>query len=789
MYLQILKKDLKRKKAMNVILLVFIILASMFVSSGVNNIISVTTALDDYLEMADAPDYLVVTMNKSGAVDIDEILNSAASVESFGKEKILYMEPDNITFENESKTGVNTIILQSDEDMSMNYILDDGGILKSVKSGEFYMTAGIAEDIGLEVGDKITVKLGGVSRVFTFAGSVKDAVLGSSGMKIQRHIISAGDFEKFISAENAEEFYGGDLVYIHTSDMEKMPSEIKPLINSAILTLDKTTIQFSYVFDMIVVGILLVVSLIFIAVAFVILRFTIAFTLSEEFREIGVMKAIGIRNRKIRGLYLAKYAALSIIGAVIGLILSFPFGEMLISVSSKSMIINNRNTAFVSVICTVLMVGVIMLFCCGCTGKVGKMTPIDAVRNGQTGERFRKKSMMCLGRSKLSEAPFLALNDIVSSPKRFGIITFAFFLCLSLLLILSSAVSTMKSGTLVNAFGLADFDISAESKVMEFMAEGGHEKLKEYLSDIEENLARNGMPARCMQEMTFELPVSHDENENKIPICQGTGTTADMYEYIEGTPPRSAGEVALTRFSAKKLKANIGDTITIKTIDGDREFMITALFQSMMKRGEGVRFHEDEEINYVQTQGAFFTQIKFTDAPDQKEIARRMEKIKELYPEFNGVKNRAECISDLLTVTGTMDTIKRMIVVFTIILAALITVLMERSFIVKEQGEIALMKAIGIRNGKIYAYHTLRFVFVGSITVIAAELFALPLTHLFIDPIFKMMGMELAVDYVISPFEMFLVFPFVILATTTTSAFLTSLYTNKIKALDTANIE
>ena len=90
MYLRILKKDLKRKKAMNVILLVFIILASMFVSSGVNNIISVTTALDDYFEMADAPDYIAMTRNKSGAVDVDGILNSAASVESFGKEKILY---------------------------------------------------------------------------------------------------------------------------------------------------------------------------------------------------------------------------------------------------------------------------------------------------------------------------------------------------------------------------------------------------------------------------------------------------------------------------------------------------------------------------------------------------------------------------------------------------------------------------------------------------------------------------------------------------------------------------
>lgn len=235
MYLQILKKDLKRKKAMNVILLVFIILASMFVSSGVNNIISVTTALDDYLEMADAPDYLAMTMNKSCAADRDGILNSAASVESFSKEKILCMTSDNITFEDESKTAssINPILLQSDEDISMNYVLDDGGILQSVKSGEFYMTAGAAEDIGLAIGDKMTVKLGGVSCVFTFAGGVKDAVLGSTGLSIQRYFISAGDIENFISAENVEQFYGGELIYIRASDMEKMISEIKPVIDNA----------------------------------------------------------------------------------------------------------------------------------------------------------------------------------------------------------------------------------------------------------------------------------------------------------------------------------------------------------------------------------------------------------------------------------------------------------------------------------------------------------------------------------------------------------------------------
>lgn len=143
----------------------------------------------------------------------------------------------------------------------------------------------------------------------------------------------------------------------------------------------------------------------------------------------------------------------------------------------------------------------------------------------------------------------------------------------------------------------------------------------------------------------------------------------------------------------------------------------------------------------------------------------------------------------MIGVADTLAAVKSLIVILTIVLAALITVLMERSFIAKEQGEIALMKAIGTRNGKIYAYHSLRFLFVGIMAVVIGEIFAMPLTHLCIDPIFKMMGMELSVDYIINPIEMYLIFPLVILVTTTVSAFLTSLYTRKIKASDTANIE
>ena len=788
MYLNILKKDLKRKRTMNMILLLFIILATMFVSSSVNNIINVTTALDNYFEMANVPDYVAAVINKNLAVDIDETVSPASAVDRYATENVLFLSPANLIFEDgDIVIDGGTNLVQSD--ICMNYFLSDGSILERVRQGEFYMTEGRADALGVDVGDQLTIELNGVSREFVLAGKIKDALFGSNQMTFTRYIISEEDFLCFLSAENTEGYYGGKLVYIYSSDMETVLPQIKPLVDNSALAMDRDFMKFCYIFDMIVVCVLLVVSIILIIIAFVVLRFTISFTLSEEFREIGVMKAIGIGNFKIRGLYLVKYMGLSVIGAAVGLALSFPFGEMLMSVSSQTIIVGNQSPVLVNILCAVLVIAVILLFCYGCTGRVKKLTPIDAIRNGQTGERFRKKSLMSLGKSKFPVTPFLALNDIVSSPRRYSIITLTFFLCLALLLMLSATVSTMNSGSLATTFGWADCDIYLDSKVTECMMEDGHEKLEKHLDEMEQTLAENGIPAKCYQEMIFTLPVSFGEKESNISIYQGTGTTMDMYEYTAGIVPKNTDEIAITRIAADKLNADIGDTVTIKTIDGDKEYIISAFFQSMNMQGSGIRLHSDEYINYVQALSSIPTQITFTDNPNSKEMEQRMEEIQRIFPDYENIKTCAEAAADMVGVAGTLDAVKSLMVVLTIVLAALITVLMERSFIAKEQGEIALMKAVGTGNGKIYGYHALRFLFVGMIAVIMCEIFAMPLTHLCIDPIFKMMGMELAPPYVINPVEMYLIFPVVILVTTTASAFLTSLYTRKIKSSDTANIE
>ncbi len=795
MYLNILKKDLKRKRAMNIILLVFIILASMFVSSGVSNILTVTTALDRYFEMADVPDYFALYQNKASDKDVYKVLENAPAIDEFRIEEGITITQSNITRKGEPLDASNTsqtLTLQSDRVMGINYFLDDGSILKSVPKGKIYTAAFTEKNMGLKVGDRIIVEVEGVSREFTFAGGFKDAVLGSELTGVKRFIINGEDFDEYMSNETIKTMYNGKTLYIHTADIDRTKSQIADISDGFTFEGSMDILNQAYIFDMIITGLILIMSLILIIISFVILRFTIAFTLSEEFREIGVMKAIGIRSIKIRGLYLIKYSAISVVGAGIGLILSYPFGKMLMELSTGSIIIDSSSNAFVNIGCAVLVAAVILLFCLGCTGRVSKMSPIDAVRNGQTGERFRKKSIMSLGKSRLGTTAFLAANDIVSSPKRYAVIILTFFLCTSLLIILSNATASLKSGKLLKYFGMADCHVvtNVGDEAMKFMTEDGHEKVKKYLEDMEQTLAENGMPAKCMTEYFMYTKISYGEYESKTAILQGTGTTMDMYEYLEGTPPQNSDEIAMTTLLAKKLGAEIGDTVTLSYPTGETaEFIITALYQAMVNQGISVRVHTDCDINYIAASGSPGTQIKFTDDPDDKEVLRRIEKIKELYPKFSSVKTAGEDVKDTTGVGDAIDAVKKMSAVLTVILAALITVLMERSFIAKEQAEIALMKAIGMRNAKIYGQHTLRFFISAAAAVLIAEFLGMPLTKLCFDPIFGSMGLEMGVEYVQNPVEIYAVFPVIVLAATAASAFFTSLYTNKIKSSDTANIE
>ena len=69
MFLRIFKKDIKRKKTMNIIMLVFIILASMFVASGLNNVITIANGTNYFFDQAGLGDYIAARKGSESSTE------------------------------------------------------------------------------------------------------------------------------------------------------------------------------------------------------------------------------------------------------------------------------------------------------------------------------------------------------------------------------------------------------------------------------------------------------------------------------------------------------------------------------------------------------------------------------------------------------------------------------------------------------------------------------------------------------------------------------------------------
>ncbi len=788
MYLRILKKDLKRKKTMNVILLLFVILSSMFAASSVNNILTVVNGLDYYFEKAGMADYYYVSRDYNGRNEVEELLAESESINSYKLEHTLYISAQNLTSGGRKFIDSSNVILAMPEsEWKIKYFDKDNEEIRNIEPGKVYLTSTKPRKSGVEVGDKFTLTVEGVSKELEVAGFAKDAFLGSDMMSNIRLLMSDEDFAAFANDPEVKQYDMGRIMYVYTDDVPALEREIADASN---LMFDGSNdmIKTSYIMNMLVAMIILVISIGLIIVSFVVLRFTIGFTITEEFREIGVMKAVGIRNSSIRALYLVKYFGISVIGAAIGFFASIPFGKLLLQSVSENMVLGSDNAVLIGILCCAAVVGLIMLFCWGCTRRIKKLSPIDAVRSGQTGERFRKRGLLNLGKSRMDSTGFMAANDVLSAPKQYGLIAAVFMICSVMIMILSITANTLNSDKIVYLLAVQESDVylNETSLVMDILSgKRSSADTKQYIS---EKLDENGIPGDTRIELWYKLPVTAEGESYNCTFLQCTDTDTRSYNYTEGSAPEDKSEIALTKMLADKLGVGLGDKVRIDIGGGREEYIVTAFFQCFNNLGECGRLHQDLKLDDSLANSAFSFQIDFDDHPDSKTIEERIEKLKDIF-DTNNVFDSRGFVNDTTGVSEMLVSVKDLVLTISLIIIILIAVLMERSFISKEKAEIALMKAIGFKSRSVIALHTLRFV----LAVVAAELIAaavcIPLTKLTMGPIFGIMGATGHIEYKIDPLEQFVVYPLIILAATALSVMLTSLYTRTIHASDTADIE
>lgn len=786
MYLNILKRDLKRKKTMNCILLLFTILAAMFVASGLNNVVTVMNGTDYFLDKAGIKDYMVFTQKGDGGVT--ELLDASANVSGYIQEKCYWVSNNHVTGDGKKLDAKNnTMLMQSLQGDEICYFLSDNRVLKHVKQGEIYLTAGTLDKNHLKPGDELQIEIGNTSMVFRIAGEIKDAILGSDFMGNTRLIISDEDYRRFEQDESLSDS-AGNLFYIDTKNVSAVSSELTKASN-ILFSGARSMIKLAYVMDMIVAMIVLVLSVCLIIVSFVILRFVITFSIHEEYREIGVLKAIGICNSKIRSLYIMKYLAMALLGGLLGIVASIPFGAMMIKSVSEKMFLGNDSGYFLNIIGGMIVMGLMVTFAYLCTRKVKKSTPVDAIRNGQTGERYQKKSIYRLSKTRMGTSFYMAFNDVLSSPRRFFIIMLSFFLCSIFVLGVVLVSDTMKSKNLISTFGKESDIYITDSKLlkMDVMGADGDKVLQDKYEEMEKDLEREGIPGQLSMEVWYQYSCEVDGKPFSVIFQKNSETSAADYEYIEGVAPQNANEIAITPVISERIGAKIGDIVTIAFGQEKRDCMVVAYFQTMNQLGQVARLHEDAPTSMEYANAMMSFQIDFDDQPSVREISRRIEKIKKMY-DIEDVYDAAGYCEDCIGVVDTMDSVCMFLMLITGIVVVLVTVLMERGFISDETGQIALLKAVGFADSGILEWHVFRFMIVAFVAELLAVLLTVPVTKLWCDPIWAMMGAT-NVKYYFNPLTLLLVYPGIILLVTCIAVWLTSLYMKKIRSTDVLDIE
>ncbi len=784
MYASILKKDLKRKKTMNLILFLFIILATMFIAGSVNNMQAVMTALDTYFEEANVPDHWVSTSTKEAAKKTKEIAeNMGATVL---EQELVQIAARDIMV-NETELDYSNTVVVSDLNNTNIVFTEDDEPLQEVAKGDLYAPARLFgdEDAVLQVGDEITIELGDVKKTFTVKGCVKDALFGSGMIGMSRFFVNEADYQELVKQESAN-FQN---LCIYMEDTEAFEKRMLDANVETVFSDGVDMIKMMYVMDMVIAAVMLIVSICLILISMVILRFTIQFTLSEEFREIGVMKALGIGNHRIRGLYIVKYTAIAIMGGVVGFFGSIPFSEMMLVKLSKNIMISSKAGYGLNMVCAIFVVVVVIGFCYFCTRRIRQFSPIAAIRNGENGERYRRKGLIYLNRVGMRPIPFMALNDIISDFRRYISLLVIFILGLLLLLVPINTINTLCSDNIISMFNMTTCDHVVSREMIFNKDFTSRESVEEYLQQIQDDLQEKGIPAETFMEMLFRFTISHGEERMTSLTFQGIGDVDNEdYVYLEGSAPQNENEIAITHIVSDAIGAGIGDTVEIKYGEEVRQYTISAICQSMNNGGQGIRLYADEKVDYQYVSGSFGIQIRYTDEPDEEELQRRKDILCDMFPEDN-VYDPGDYIASMIgDIVSQIESVKQLILLVVLVINILVTVLMVRSFLTKEKREIAVLKSIGFRDGSLVLWQTIRIGLVLILSIVIGVLISTPISQVSSGQVFKMMGAA-TIQFEIEPLEVYVLYPLILLIATGFAAFCTACRLRKIKTSETGNAE
>jgi putative ABC transport system permease protein len=652
-----------------------------------------------------------------------------------------------------------------------DYLLDTNNRIASVEPGQIMVPLYTKDAYGLKTGDVITIKDGVSETRFTVSGFIRDSQMNASLVSSKRFLINEEDYSRLKDntgeVEYIIEFILTDLSKTGVFDIDYIAAGLP---SGVAITFPMIQLMNAMTGGLSAV-VLILASILLIVTAVICLRFTIMSTLEEEYREIGVMKAIGLAPKRIGKLYKTKYYLLSAVSCVIGFILSFPLSSLF----TESVSLYMGETAatvwkFVLPMLGALAVfAIIAGFCSLVLRKLRKVSVVEAIRGtGVTGKQGG--NIFPVHKRKIRDINIaLGMRDVINRFRNYKTPVFVYILCTFLIIVPVNFLNTLNSPEFIGYTGIGYCDAIITLNYSENIWE-------RYATVLETLSADNDITAYAGRITAgYKILNSEGNLESQVIKPQEGSSSGELlnkkYEniniqngdftvfpvpYTQGAAPVTETKIALSLLNAREYGKSVGDNIEILVNGEIRSLSITGIYQDLTNGGKSAQAHlpysPDNTLWYA-------VSVDFTETAD---ITQKIDSYKELFAPAKVTGIEGYITQTFASTLQQFETVTLAVSAASIAVAILITALFLKLIFVKDRNQITIMKGLGFTSTHIrkqYISATVLSLITGAIIgTIAAN----TLGELLTGAIMGNMGAS-KISFVINPLTSYIICPALLL--------------------------
>lgn len=751
MYRNLIKNDISKSKLITVTITAFILTAAILTALAVSLTVNLSGAVDNILLSSKAVHFIQM---HTGDVDMEQLWKFADDQEAVEDSQVLpFLNIDGaeiVIGENSLADSVqdNGFSIQSEK---FDFLLDLNNEIIHPSNGEIYFPIYYMQEGNVKLGDKVTIH--GVD--FTVTGFLRDSTMNAALVSSKRFLVSEADFEKireFGQLEQLIEFRLKDRVSytdFETAYLEAgLPANGPPAITYTQIRL------INGLTDGIMIGVLALIVILVIIVVFLCIRFTLLAKIEEDYREIGVLKAVGTRVSDIKKLYIAKYGVIAGIACVLGFLLSIPLSEPFMQNIRLYMGESGRQTLLLGLLCgfvgAAAIYSVVLLYVNGVLQRFRKISAAQAVRFGAPREKSKLARGFRLSSNRLfSRNVFLGIKDILARKKLYVTMLTVLIISAFIMIVPQNIYNTISAKSFITymGMGICDATLYIKPTQAESVTQKGVEAANSLAAD--ENVEKCAMITTKMFDMKAD-----DGSTQKLRVNLGDHAAYPI-TYIQGTVPQTESEIAISALYADDLTKAIGDEIVLN-VDGTEKWLtVSGVYSDITSGGRTAQAVFETDSGDILSVSIPMT---FRAGADAEAIIAQY---KEQFP-FAKIYGVEDIISQMFgTMINSVKMASYAAIGVTVLLTILVTVLFMKMLVAKDRYSIAILKSMGFTSNGIRRQYLIRSIIVLALGVVIGTIMANTLGE-YVGGAFVSSFGATAFNFVVNPFFAYIVSPLLI---------------------------